>query len=274
MLLLMKKQKHNQGKSLDELVDDLQASGRYTFSREEAIREWRVNPLTFKKAVSRLVGKRRIAVPRRGFYVIVPAEYRSAGAPPPSWFIDDLMRHLGQPYYVGLLSAAALYGAAHQQPQEFQVVTDVPQRPMKAGRSRIRFKVKSNLERTPAREIKTETGTMLVSTPEATALDLLRYVRVAGGLNNAATVLAELAESIDGRKLVEAARVDGEIAHAQRLGHILNLVGAGERAKHLERWINKVNPRNAPLKRGEPLKGCPVDRRFRVVVNFAVEADI
>ncbi len=184
------------------------------------------------------------------------------------------MRHLGRPYYVGILSAASLYGAAHQQPQEFQVVTDIPQRPMMAGRSRIRFMVKSNLERTPAREIKTETGTMRVSMPEATALDLLRYVRAAGGLNNAATVLAELAESVDGRKLVEAARADGEIAYAQRLAYILDLVGAGERTKHLERWITKLNPRNTPLKRGEPLKGCPVDRRFRVVVNFAVEADI
>jgi predicted transcriptional regulator of viral defense system len=134
--------------------------------------------------------------------------------------------------------------------------------------------VKSNLERTPVREVKTETGTMRVSTPEATALDLLRYVRAAGGLNNAATVLAELAESVDGRKLVEAARADGEIAYAQRLAYILDLVGAGERTKHLERWITKLNPRNTPLKRGEPLKGCPVDRRFRVVVNFAVEADI
>jgi predicted transcriptional regulator of viral defense system len=270
----MKKKKYNSVKSLDEFVDDLQASGRYTFSREEAIGEWKVNALTLKKAVMRLVGKKRLAVPRRGFYAIVPAEYRSAGAPPPSWFIDDLMRHLGRPYYVGLLSAAALYSAAHQQPQEFQVMTDVPQRPMQAGRSRIRFMVKSNLERTPVREVKTETGTMRVSTPEATALDLLRYVRAAGGLNNAATVLAELAESVDGRKLVEAARADGEIAYAQRLAYILDLVGAGERTKHLERWITKLNPRNTPLKRGEPLKGCPVDRRFRVVVNFAVEADI
>jgi hypothetical protein len=39
--------------------------------------------------------------PRRGFYVVVPPQYLSWGAPPPSWYIDDLMRHEGHSYYVG-----------------------------------------------------------------------------------------------------------------------------------------------------------------------------
>ena len=39
--------------------------------------------------------------------------------------------------YVGLLSAAALYGAVRQQPQESQVIMDRTQRLMRAGRSRM-----------------------------------------------------------------------------------------------------------------------------------------
>jgi hypothetical protein len=50
-----------------------------------------------------------------GVAVVVPPEYREAGCPPASWFIHDLMRFLGQPYYVALLTAAAIHGAAHQQ---------------------------------------------------------------------------------------------------------------------------------------------------------------
>src|SRR5207244_10392072 len=61
---------------------------------------------------------------RRGFYVIVPPEYRVAGSLPAAWFIRDLMDYLRRPYYVGLLTAPSLHGAAHQAPQEFQVVTD------------------------------------------------------------------------------------------------------------------------------------------------------
>jgi len=44
-------------------------------------------------------------------------EYRVAGAPPASWYIDDFMKAVGTPYYVGVLTAAALHGAAHQAPQ-------------------------------------------------------------------------------------------------------------------------------------------------------------
>jgi hypothetical protein len=126
-------------RSLAELVDDLQAAGRYTFDRTEALASLGTSAVMLTKAVMRLATKGRLVVPKRGFYVIVPVEYRSAGALPPSWFIDDLMRHLGKGYYVGVLSAAGLYGAAHQQPQEFQVVTELAARPVVAGRARIRF---------------------------------------------------------------------------------------------------------------------------------------
>jgi predicted transcriptional regulator of viral defense system len=105
-------------------VDSYQAAGRYVLAREQALETLGVSDDALKKSVQRLVAKRRLAIPRRGFFVIVPIEYRHAGAPPPSWFIDELMKFCGRRYYVGLLSAAALYGAAHQQPQEFQVVTD------------------------------------------------------------------------------------------------------------------------------------------------------
>jgi hypothetical protein len=55
-------------------------------------------------ALRRLKQQGRVVSPRRGFYVVVPPEYRAAGSLPASWFIDDLMRYLDQPYYVGLLA--------------------------------------------------------------------------------------------------------------------------------------------------------------------------
>jgi len=271
----MMAEKHSSsGRALSALVDDLQSGGRYTFDRSEALSALRVDALNLKKAATRLSAKKRIVAPRRGFYVIVPLEYRATGAPPPSWFIDNLMRHLGRPYYVGVLSAAALHGAGHQQPQEFQVVTDVPQRPVLAGRARIRFLIKKNIARTPTVAVKTETGTMQVATPEATAIDLLRYVSAAGGLSNIAVVLAELAERIDGRRLVDAAEIDDELANLQRLGYLLDYIGAGDRASPLANWMNDRKPRAAPLKPGKPIKGCPVNRRWKVIVNEEIEVDL
>jgi len=114
-----------------------------------------------------------------------------------------------------MLSAAALYGSGHQQPQEFQVVTDHPQRLILAGRMRIQFLVKRPLQRTVTATTKTETGTMCISTPEATAIDLIRYVSASGGLNNIATVLAELAQGMDGQKLIHAAQAENELACLQ-----------------------------------------------------------
>ena len=42
-------------------------------------------------------------------------------------------------------------------------------------------------------ELKTDTGYMKLSSPELTALDLLRYPRTGAGLDNIATVIADLA---------------------------------------------------------------------------------
>lgn len=264
---------HIGGDKLSDLVDSHQASGRYVLTREEALAALGVSDEALKKAVQRQVAKRRLAVPRRGFFVIVPVEYREAGAPPPSWFIDDLMKFLGQPYYVGLLSAAALHGAAHQQPQEFQVVTTGQLRPAAAGRARIRFFRKLHLERTPAMEMKTETGAMRVSTPEATALDLLRYLERVGHLGHVTTVLADLAENIEAERLAQAARIEGELSNAQRLGHLLHQVGAGEAAASLATWIAERRPRYLPLRSDRSVKRAVKDARWRVLVNEKVEAE-
>ncbi len=260
-------------RSLPDLVDAYQASGRYTLTRDEARGALGASEEGLKKAVQRLVAKRRLAVPRRGFFVIVPIEYRDAGAPPASWFIDPLMKFHGRPYYVGLLSAAALHGAAHQQPQEFQVVTDAQLRPAVAGRARIRFFRKRHLERTRTMSVKTETGAMTVSTPEATALDLLRYLAPAGHLGSVATVLAELAERLEPQRLLDAARAEGDVSAAQRLGYLLELVGAGEVAAGLAEWIAAERARLVPLRADRSSRRGRKDARWRVVVNEKVEAE-
>jgi predicted transcriptional regulator of viral defense system len=259
-------------KSLSDLVDAFQASGRYVLRREQVQSALGVSEEALKKAARRLAAKGRIAIPRRGFFVIVPIEYRSAGAPPPSWFIDELMRFHNHPYYVGLLSAAALHGAGHHQPQEFQVVTNVQLRTATAGRTRIRFFTKRHLERTPTTDMKTETGSMRVSTPEATALDLIRYLKAAGHLGNVATVLSELAERLEPERLVDAAK-DVEISDVQRLGFLLDSVGAGKSTNALAAWLAEQHPRLVALRPDRRARLAPKDARWRILVNDAIEAD-
>ncbi|MBM3286360.1 MAG: hypothetical protein FJY88_03270 [Candidatus Eisenbacteria bacterium] len=267
------KDEQSQPKGLADLVDSYQAAGRYVLTRETALEALRTNDEALKKSVQRLAARRRLAVPRRGFFVIVPVEYRHAGAPPPSWFVDELMKFCGRRYYVGLLSAAALHSAAHQQPQEFQVITDVQLRPVVAGRARIRFFQKLRIDRTPTSETKTETGFMRVATPEATALDLLRYVEAAGHIGNVATVLADLAEKLDAGRLAEVARIEGDLPNAQRLGYLLEQVGAEVPAGPLANWIAERRPRYIPLRPDRSIRSTRKDARWRILVNEKIEAD-
>ncbi len=263
---------HTAPRHLAALVDSFQASGRYVLTRDEALAQLGISDGALRKAVQRLVAKGRLAVPRRGFYVIVPLEHRAAGAPPPSSYVDALMRFHGQPYYVGLLSAAELLGAAHHRPQVFQVVTTRQLRPVSAGRGRIQFFGKAALARTPTLEHKTDTGTMRVSTPEATALDLVHYLEASGQLGHVATVLAELAEVMDARRLVEAAKV-AEFPVAQRLGHLLSVVGPPALVEPLAAWIDAERPRTVALRTDRPARKASRDPRFRVLVNERVEAE-
>lgn len=261
-----------QSSSLAGFVDGLQASGRYSFTRAEAESATILEGASVEAALRRLRARGRIASPRRGFHVTVPIEYQAAGAPPPPWFIEDLMRFLQQPYYVGLLSAAALHGAAHQQPMAFQVVTDRPTRPARAGRARIEFHAARNLALIPVTTLPTETGTMRVSSPEATAFDLVRFAAAAGHLSNVATALGELAEKLSASKLENLAPVHA-LPDVQRLGYLLELVGERAITIELARWLGNQRVRPVALARRRARGKAEPSGVWRVIPNVEIEVD-
>ncbi len=253
-------------------VEQLQSQGRYTFTRSEAEAGTKRSFVATQSALRRLAAQRRIVCPRRGFYVVVPAEYRAAGSVPASWFVDDFMGHLDQPYYVGLLSAAAYHGAGHQQPMVFQVVTNKPTRKVRAGRVVLQFWMSSRVTQMPVTEARTETGTMRIATPEATAFDLVRYQAGAGHLSNAATVLVELAERIDAEALVGMAPLV-RIPDVQRLGYLLDAVGVSALADPLARWL-QTRPRRAVRLRPGGQANVELEQRWHVLPNEELDIDL
>jgi predicted transcriptional regulator of viral defense system len=257
----------------EKWIDDRQAAGAYTFLRAEANGGSGLSPEAMKKALQRLARRGRVLKVKDYFYVIVPLEYQSAGAPPVSWFIHDLMAAMELPYYVGLLTAAAQYGASHQQAQEFQVVTDRSVRPLTVGRARIRFFTNKYLAEAAVESVKTPTGTMRVATPETTAVDLVRFVRAAGNLDNVATVLAELLSRLDPTRLLAAVRSVGEVPDAQRLGYLLDQVRGRNVTKPLHAWIERQSHRPVPLRPSRPVADASEDPRWHVLVNEQVEAE-
>lgn len=259
-------------KTMTDFVEALQARGRYTFTQAEAIKDDKRSSIALEAALRRLKQKGRIAVPRRGFYVIVPVEYREAGCPPANCFIHDLMRFLGQPYYVGILSAAAIHGAAHQQPMLFQVVTDRTTRTAQAGRVRIGFHMGRHIEKAPVVDIQTETGSMLVSTPETTAFDLVRFAPSAGHIGNVITVLSELVEKIAPQALTSIADLYA-ISDMQRLGYLLERLGENRLADPLAVRLKDRRYRPILLAPSQPKGDAPSDPRWRVIPNEAVEVE-
>ena len=100
----------------DRLPDELLSEGISSFDAAEAARRMGLSRDRAHGALKRLADAGEIFSAARGFYVIIPPEYRAWGAVPAPWFVDPMMAHLGRRYYVGLLSAAELFGAAHSPP--------------------------------------------------------------------------------------------------------------------------------------------------------------
>lgn len=117
-------------------------------------------------------------------------------------------------------------------------------------------------------EVKVQTGHIPTSTPEATPLDLMRYGRRIGGLDRVFTVLQELAEVIEAGNLKEAAKSDGKIAYAQRLGFLLDKAGFSHLTENLSQSVNEKKPLPAKLDPSMPTRGCKKDERWSILVNI------
>ncbi len=126
---------------------------------------------------------------------------------PANQFVPALMEHLEEPYYAALLTAAEHHGAAHHRPQVFHVVTLRTRPRITCGSVQIDFIARKNVALMPTRNFKTPRGYLKVSTPEVTAFDIVGYPHYAGGLDNIATVLTELAESLDAGVLASIAKL-------------------------------------------------------------------
>ena len=255
-----------------DFIFDLMAQGRYTFTVNDIATVLGVSLTATRAALRRLHKKGLIAMPYRGFWVIVPPEYRNFSCLPPDQFIPQLMEHLEEQYYVGLLSAAEYYGAAHQRPQIFQIVLNKHRSSIECGRIRVGFIARKNLASIPTMSRQTPRGFIQVSTPEVTAFDLVGYPEHCAGLDNVATILTQLIEHLDSDKIVAVAELS-PMAWAQRLGYLLNLIGESGKAEKLAKYIRQKNPVPTPLFRALPFKGVTKDPHWQIIINGDVEVE-
>lgn len=230
-----------------------------------------------KSALKRLVDKRQIISIHKGYYLILPPQFRSKGVLPPTLFLDAFMKELGRPYYLALLSAAAYHGASHQQPQEFFVVTGFPVlRPMRKKGLKVNYISRKDIPASLVEIRKTEAGYLKISNPVLTATDLIQYAKRVGGINRVATVLAELAERIQADAFDETLLEHVPVTAVQRLGYLLEQVlGNKLLADALYSALQNIHAPlfRIPLKASAPVKGFIADERWKVIVNTDIEID-
>jgi len=254
-------------------IDGLAARGRYHFTTAEAVAALSSSPIAVRAAIRRLRKKGRVAMPFRGFHLIVPPEYRALGCLPADQFVPQLMEHLGLAYYAGLLFAASLHGAAHQAPMVFQAIVADNRPEIRCGRVHAEFVARRNVSEIPTVQRNTSRTILRISTPEATAFDLVGYPGHAGSLSNVATILSVLAENLDARKLL-AETAHSPLPWTQRLGYLLDRVEAATLATPLAEHVAVRAKEYVPLRPSKSITRASRDSRWRLLVNEGVEADL
>jgi len=211
--------------------------------------------------------------PARGLWVPVAPEYRAWGAPPGIELIDVMMRHLGAGYYVGWLTAAAIHGAAHQAPQVFQVAVDRMVRDRTVGRTRFQFFQRPTAMDLPTIAHPTRSGSARVAIPEVTALDVATNPDLAGGMDNAATVIIELADA-DGFDIAALADLAARFptSSGRRVGYVLARFAERDDLTPLREAVTARSPSPSRLDpTGSP--ACRVDEDWNLYLNRDLEPE-
>ena len=219
------------------LLDDSQALGRQVVSLKQLVESSGLTPLAVKRQLGHL-GDRLARLPGRpSTYLLVAPEHRARGAPPVAVWLGEYFRLRSQPYYLGLLSAAALHGSSQQALQVTQVLTARPRPALDIGRLHVDFYVKSNLQQTPLSELSGLPAPLAVSTSEATALDLVAFNWRIGGIRRAAQVIAGMKPVMTTTGLRQALAAEPQTAVKQRLGYVLEVLGMNQLAKVVEKAL-------------------------------------
>ena len=211
--------------------------------------------------------------PRQDFFLIVNPTQFAIGAPPAAWWLDAYFQNLKRPYYLALLSAAEIYGSSHQAVQIVQVITDRPMRALEIGRIRVHFYVKARVAETPVLQASGAHAPLKTSTPEATALDLLRYAHTIGGVSRAAQAIEGMASHFTKSSLRQALKAETELSTIQRLGFILEKLKHPAFSKLVEaRLPGKLNTTALEQRRPSNLAGAlPLARKWAISVNSDIE---
>ncbi len=260
-------------RNLSDYITYLLSRGELILKKASALELLDKSDAAIRNSIKRQAHNKKLLPLFRGHYLIIPPEYASLGFVPPELFIDDLMKEVRASYYIGLLSAASFYGSSHQAAQTFQVMVNRRLKPIVSGRSKIVFYYNRKLQDVSIQQLKTDRGPITVSTPEATAFDLIRYFHQSGNLSHIATVLGELAERLNEKKLKKLSHVYPVVC-MQRLGYLMDLTGNNKVTRGLAEAVKDLNPPYVALRSKKERPYFEKDLKWHLLINERIEFDL
>lgn len=225
----------------------------------------------------RLGKLKRIQSVHKGFYTVIPIQYKGSGIVPPYNYIGQLMAYLKKPYYISLLSAGELHGAAHQRPQRLSIMTVPPRITFsKNSNNQLYWGYRQAIPQELLCQTNSDTGIILYSNAELTAVDMVQYSQLIGGLSVAATVIEELVENTDFERFGNALVKASTFSTFQRLGYILDAILENKpQADAIERILQPYykDLRYKPLSTNRSIDNAERDTRWKIIVNQEIETD-
>lgn len=262
--------------TITEYIKKLLSIEEYSFSVDEIRRETGKTNTSIRRELDRLSEKGEIVNLRKGFYLIITPRYSSAQKLPIQLYCEKLFKYLDRNYYVGLFSAAKLFGASHQQTQRDYLITEKPKLNDISKRTiDIRLFTSSNWSEKNIIIKKSDAGIYKVSSPALTIVDLVHHQTKLGGINRMLPTIEELTEELTKTDVTDLLKWYPNKSSLQRFGFLLAVLEVEEEIQ--EMIYSELKAKNFfPVLLSPRSKEKPgaVDNKWKVDVNVKIESDL
>ena len=139
--------------------------------------------------------------------------------------------------------------------------------------SKRRLLLQKNLENTKIQRKYVDMGYLNLSTPEETAKDIIQYRYASSGLNNIATVLEDLLDTLNASEMKKIAENATSHAWIQRMGYTIENIDASDPVKKgkilsvLSEVLGKIKLRYRPLSPFLPTEYQPKNKKWKILLK-------
>lgn len=255
-----------------KLIEELEAEGKRTFTIEEAMERFNLERKNALAVAGNLKRAKRIISLTEGLYALWHPSERKWGIHPIP-IVDAMMRYRKCPYYVGLLSAADHYGAAHHKPQVLQIIIPKQIKFRRAKELAISFHVFFKFPQEGLVFMNVQGERMMFSSPERTVLDLLYFESACGGFKNICLVIRDMSSKLRPEYLNKVIDKYPYSSSIQKLGYMLEYFNTDKQILDvLKKWVERNKVSNIALSSRLPKKG-KMHPLWHVIKNAKIEED-